>query len=227
MKVRIPHPGERPSKPWRYAQLFFLITGLLALGVATYSYAALYIYQAYENRQFDRALGANNAAKSNPSWALASAEQRPAAPRTLRGRIAIPRLGISAMVTEGVDDRTLALAVGHISSTAMPGEIGNVGLAAHRDSLFRGLKDIAQNDEITLTTLDDTYTYRVASFKIVKPEEVSVLQPSAGERTLTLVTCYPFYFVGHAPKRFVVRALQVENQPAAAEEREGAAGGDS
>ena len=109
----------------------------------------------------------------------------------------------------------------------MPGEIGNVGLAAHRDSLFRGLKDIAQNDEITLTTLDDTYTYRVASFKIVKPEEVSVLQPSAGERTLTLVTCYPFYFVGHAPKRFVVRALQVENQPAAAEEREGAAGGDS
>ena len=111
------------------------------------------------------------------------------------------------MVQEGVDDKTLALAVGHIPSTAMPGESGkNVGLAAHRDNLFRNLKDIARDDEITLTTLDDTYIYHVASFTVVSREEVSVLAPRAGENTLTLVTCYPFYFVGHAPKRFVVRA---------------------
>jgi sortase A len=134
------------------------------------------------------------------------------------GRIAIPRLGISAMVQEGVDDKTLALAVGHIPWTAMPGETGkNVGLAAHRDTLFRNLKDVARDDEITLTTLDNTYTYRVASFTVVKPEDVSVLAPRAGENTLTLVTCYPFYFVGHAPKRFIVRARQVLNTPAVAE----------
>ena len=113
------------------------------------------------------------------------------------------------MVKEGVDDRTLDLAVGHIPSTAMPGERGNVGLAAHRDNLFRNLKDVRRDDEITLTTLDNTYNYRVASFTVVTPEKVSVLAPSSGENTLTLVTCYPFYFVGHAPKRFVVRAVQV------------------
>jgi sortase A len=118
------------------------------------------------------------------------------------------------MVKEGIDDRTLGLAVGHIPSTAMPGETGNVGLAAHRDNLFRNLKGVERDDEITLTTLDNTYVYRVASFTVVNPEDVSVLAPLAGERTLTLVTCYPFYFVGHAPKRFVVRARQVMSAPA-------------
>jgi sortase A len=115
------------------------------------------------------------------------------------------------MVKEGIDDRTLGLAVGHIPATAMPGETGNVGLAAHRDNLFRNLKAVAQGDEITLTTLDHTYIYRVTSFTVVNPEEISVLAPQAGERVLTLVTCYPFYFVGHAPKRFVVRARQVSS----------------
>jgi sortase A len=190
------------------AQGFFLIAGLLGLGFAAYSYAARYAYQAYENRDFERALTAKNVAPTPPR---ASAEQHrsTASSRTVIGRIAIERLGISAMVKEGIDDRTLDLAVGHIPSTAMPGEQGNVGLAAHRDNLFRNLKDVKRDDEITLTTLDNTYIYRVASFTVVTPEEVSVLAPRAGERVLTLVTCYPFYFVGHAPKRFVVRAVQV------------------
>jgi sortase A len=190
------------------AQGFFLIAGLLGLGFAAYSYAARYAYQAYENREFERALTAKNVAPTPPR---ASAEQHrsTASSRTVIGRIAIERLGISAMVKEGIDDRTLDLAVGHIPSTAMPGEQGNVGLAAHRDNLFRNLKDVKRDDEITLTTLDNTYIYRVASFTVVTPEEVSVLAPRAGERVLTLVTCYPFYFVGHAPKRFVVRAVQV------------------
>jgi sortase A len=190
------------------AQGFFLIAGLLGLGFAAYSYAARYAYQAYENREFDSALTAKNVAPAPPR---ASAEQHrsTASSRTVIGRIAIERLGISAMVKEGIDDRTLDLAVGHIPSTAMPGEQGNVGLAAHRDNLFRNLKDVKRDDEITLTTLDNTYIYRVASFTVVTPEEVSVLAPRAGERVLTLVTCYPFYFVGRAPKRFVVRAVQV------------------
>lgn len=205
MKVHILHLR---SRAWRLAQGFFLIAGLLGLGFAAYSYAARYAYQAYENREFERALTAKNVAPTPPR---ASAEQHrsTASSRTVIGRIAIERLGISAMVKEGIDDRTLDLAVGHIPSTAMPGEQGNVGLAAHRDNLFRNLKDVKRDDEITLTTLDNTYIYRVASFTVVTPEEVSVLAPRAGERVLTLVTCYPFYFVGHAPKRFVVRAVQV------------------
>ena len=209
MKVRF---LQLRSRSWRFAQRFFLIAGLLALGFAAFSYAARYVYQAYENREFDRALAAHQrCALTAPRFS----KQHPSAAswRLLIGRIAIQRLGISAMVKEGIDDQTLGLAVGHIPSTAMPGETGNVGLAAHRDNLFRKLKDVARDDEITLTTLDNTYIYRVASFTVVNPEEVSVLAPSSGENTLTLVTCYPFYFVGHAPKRFVVRARQVKGVP--------------
>jgi sortase A len=200
------------STAWRFAQRLFLIAGLLALGFAACSYVSRYVYQAYENWEFDRALEAHNVAPSPPR---ASAKQIQAVRswRLLIGRLAIPRLGISAMVKEGIDDRTLGLAVGHIPSTAMPGETGNVGLAAHRDNLFRSLKDVARDEEITLTTLDNTYTYRVVSFAVVNAEDVSVLAPSSGENTLTLVTCYPFYFVGHAPKRFVVRARQVTSLP--------------
>lgn len=216
MKVRTLHHRERPSKPWRFAQRLFLIAGLLALGLASYSYAARFVYQAYANREFDHALAAKSADPPAPD-AFPELHAYAMSPRALIGRIAIPRLVISAIVKEGVDYRTLGLAVGHIPSTAMPGETGNVGLAAHRDNLFRSLKDIARDDEITLTTLDNTYTYRVASFSIVNPEDVSVLAPRDGEKTLTLITCYPFYFVGHAPKRFVVRARQVVSMPASAE----------
>jgi len=209
VKVRVVHSR---SGVWRFVQVFFLIAGILGLGFAAYSYAARYVYQAYENREFDRAMAAKQVA---PSLPRGSGEQLPAAAwsRSLIGRIAIKRLGISAMVKEGIDEKTLGLAVGHIPSTAMPGETGNVGLAAHRDNLFRELKDIARDDEITLTTLDKTYIYRVASFTVVNPGQVSVLAPTSGENTLTLVTCYPFYFVGHAPKRFVVRARQVAVGP--------------
>jgi sortase A len=121
---------------------------------------------------------------------------------------------MSAIVKEGVDERTLALAAGHIPSTAMPGHAGNVGVAAHRDALFRNLRHIKQNDEITLTTLDGEYVYRVDSFKVVNPTEVSVMGATGSDKTLTLVTCYPFYFVGNAPKRFIVRARQVSSGPA-------------
>jgi sortase A len=205
VKVHILNWG---SSAWVIARRLLLMAGLLGMGVAAYSYASRYVYQAYANREFDRTLAAQN---STPSRLRDSAKPHPftGGSRALIGRIAIQRLGISAMVREGIDDRTLGLAVGHIPSTAMPGETGNVGLAAHRDNLFRNLKAVVPDDEITLTTLDKTYIYRVMSFNVVNPEDVSVLAQRAGEKMLTLVTCYPFYFVGHAPKRFVVRARQV------------------
>jgi sortase A len=181
-----------------FAEWFFLITGLLAVGYTAFHVAARYVYQAYENRAFDRAVALHQ-----------DAPRTDAPARSLVGKIEIPRLNISAIVKEGVDERTLGVAAGHIPHTALPGQPGNVGVAAHRDTLFRNLKDVRRDDKITLTTLEGEYIYRVVSFQIVQPTDVSVLDPSPDENTLTLVTCYPFYFVGNAPKRFIVRARQV------------------
>jgi len=104
-----------------------------------------------------------------------------------------------------VDAATLRRGAGHIPETAQPGDPGNVGIAAHRDSFFRGLKDVRKNDIIRLETLEGTYRYRVDWTRIVTPEDTAVLDATANP-ALTLVTCYPFYYVGSAPKRFIVRA---------------------
>ena len=124
------------------------------------------------------------------------------------GRITIPRLGMSIAILEGTKPPVLRLGVGHIEGTALPGEPGNTGIAGHRDTFFRDLKDIHIADEIQVRTVAGLYSYRVDRVKVVAPDDVSVLSPS-GESALTLVTCYPFYLVGAAPKRFVVHALKL------------------
>jgi sortase A len=129
-------------------------------------------------------------------------------PSDLIGRIEIARLGISVMVVEGTSQRTLRRAAGHIQGTAMPGEPGNVGISAHRDTFFRPLRNVRSNDIVTLTTPGGEYRYRVVGTKVVEPSDVAVLNPD-GNQILTLVTCYPFYFVGAAPGRFIVRAERV------------------
>ncbi len=125
------------------------------------------------------------------------------------GRIEIPRLDISVVVIEGTVSTTLRRAVGHIRGTALPGHRGNIGISGHRDTFFRPLRNIRKHDVITLSTLDGEYQYRVISTKIVLPSDVDVLD-SDGREILTLVTCYPFYFVGAAPNRFIVRAERIE-----------------
>jgi sortase A len=190
----------RPIQGILISQWFFLITGLLAISYTAFNFAERYVYQAHEKRLFDDAVALRQSAPRQAGAVMA---------RSLVGKIEIPRLNISAIVREGVDDRTLDLAAGHIPHTALPDETGNVGIAAHRDTLFRNLKDVRRDDRITLTTLDGEYVYRVVSFQIVLPADVSVLDPSPHQKTLTLVTCYPFYFVGNAPKRFIVHAIQV------------------
>lgn len=129
----------------------------------------------------------------------------PAPEGSVLGRIEIPRVGISALVLEGVSGSTLRRGVGHISGTPLPRLPGNIGLAGHRDSVFRGLKDIRKGDAISLETLDGTYRYVVDWAQVVDPGDVGVLAVS-NRPELTLVTCYPFYYVGSAPERFVVRA---------------------
>ena len=119
----------------------------------------------------------------------------------------IPRLEMVLPVRRGTDDATLARAVGHIDGTALPGEDGNIGLAAHRDTHFRPLKHIVAGDVIELQTAGRTDVYRVERTWIVDPEDVSVIAPTSS-RAITLVTCYPFNFVGSAPRRFIVRAIR-------------------
>lgn len=132
----------------------------------------------------------------------------PVAVRGLIGRIEIPRLGLEAVVMEGVDYATLRRAAGHIPGTALPGHVGNIGISAHRDTFFRPLRNIRNNDLIQIITPLGDYRYRVVSSAVVDPGNVTVLASSASE-TLTLVTCYPFYFVGPAPDRFIVHAERV------------------
>ena len=130
------------------------------------------------------------------------------------GRIDIPRIGLSAVVVEGDSARSLRLAAGHIPGTALPGQPGNAAIAGHRDTFFRSLRNIRPQDWISVTTLYGSYKYSVESTRVVSPGDVQVLNSSSAP-TLTLVTCYPFYFVGPAPRRFIVRArLVTPNSPA-------------
>ncbi len=121
------------------------------------------------------------------------------------GRIEVPRLKLSVMAREGVDGKTLRVAAGHIPGTARPGEAGNAGFAAHRDTFFRPLKFVREGDEVVVTTPQGVYRYGVTSTRIVEPGDVSVLD-STPDAILTLVTCYPFEYIGNAPQRFIVRA---------------------
>lgn len=117
----------------------------------------------------------------------------------------IPRTGLEVPVLPGTDELTLNRAVGNIAGTAVPGEAGNVGIAGHRDGFFRGLKELEAGDLLELETLSGTQEYRVTSIRIVDPQAVEVLAPTP-HPAVTLVTCYPFYFVGKAPQRYIVRA---------------------
>jgi sortase A len=121
----------------------------------------------------------------------------------------ITKVGLEVPVLRGTADRTLDRAVGHIEDTAEPGRDGNSGIAGHRDGFLRGLKDLAAGDTIELDTLEGTDLYRVERTWVVNPQDVSVLDPTS-RRALTLVTCYPFYFTGPAPQRFIVRAVRDE-----------------
>jgi sortase A len=137
------------------------------------------------------------------AWQKTLSEPAPAPLAVLR----IPRVRIEVPVLPGTDDRTLDRAVGHIQDTAKPGTDGNSGIAGHRDGFFRGLKDIELGDVVELDTVHGREVYRVEQTWVVTPEEVWVLGPTS-KRSLTLVTCYPFYFIGSAPRRFIVRAVR-------------------
>ncbi len=142
------------------------------------------------------------------AWRKALTGPAPAPLAVLR----IPKIRLEVPVLPDTDDTTLDRGVGHIGGTASPGTDGNLGIAGHRDGFFRGLKDTAPGDVIEVDTIQGRDIYRVERTWVVDPEDVSVLDPTS-TRALTLVTCYPFYFIGSAPRRFIVRAVRVADGP--------------
>jgi len=226
MKLRAQGRMSLPRRTsWflRWSQYLFFIIGILALSYCAFVLLDARLYQAYETWRFQQALervrpSVGSGEQLHPSPrppALAEANRASAESPDLvgrggspLGRIEISRIGLAAMILEGTDKGTLRRAVGHIQGTALPGQQGNVAIAGHRDTFFRALRHIRRDDEIRLTTLNGSYRYRVDSTKIVEPEEIGVLYDS-GEAILTLVTCYPFNFVGSAPQRFIVRARRL------------------
>jgi sortase A len=204
----------------RWSRRLLFVVGILALGYVGFVLAEAEFYQAYYNWRFQQDLKALKPPVGSgeylhlPSPLPTRVEVDRANAESLRmsgregfplGRLEIGAIGREVMILEGTEDETLRRAVGHIPGTSLPGQDGNVAIAGHRDTYFRGLRNIQKDDEITLTALNGSYRYRVDLIRVVEPEDVEVLDDS-DESVWTLVTCYPFYFVGAAPQRFIVRA---------------------
>lgn len=179
----------------RGACYVFLAFGILALGYAGFVFADTHAYQAMELKKFKQA-----GPLSEPHLLVEG---------DVIGEIQVPRLGLNAIVVQGDSAATLRRAVGHLSKSALPGEWGNVALAGHRDTFFRPLRDIRLGDEIKFTTKERSFEYRVESIEVVAPTDLRVLESSTGH-DLTLLTCFPIYYVGPAPKRLVVRAREMD-----------------
>jgi sortase A len=226
-----------------FRRLLF-VAGIAAIGYYGYSLANQYIYQDYENWSFDQQIAGRSAgtfteyvrertpfgpllgATDNSTSQPATNPVQTVAPEiphgAILGRVSVPRLGISAMVRQGVDAETLSKAVGHVPSTALPGERGNFSIAAHRDTLFRALRGVRIGDRVDFQSTTGTFAYRVIATQIVRPSDVSVLRSDGGPaflgqvserpaKLLTMITCYPFNYIGSAPERFIVQAKEIDN----------------
>jgi sortase A len=206
MRIVVPHQALK--RVLRIAQYV-----LLACGVALFSYCGFtlldtWAFQHRASRELAELAAERRPAKGGGDRTPTGAANNVVVAGALVGRIEVERLGLSAIVIEGASGAVLQRAVGHITGTALPGEPGNIGIAGHRDTFFRPLRNIRRDDVITITTPLADYRYRVVFTKIVSPQDVAVLDSNPGE-VLTLVTCYPFYYVGAAPHRFIVRAVRV------------------
>ena len=189
---------------------------LIAVGVALAAWCAVVLVEA----RFTRSLPPEQPPLKVTMTLPGEDENGAAKPRVQRsalkpgaviGTLTAPRLQLSTPVLEGSDDGTLRKGAGHIEDTPYPGEDGNVGIAGHRDTVFRPLERAKVGDALELVTADRTYRYEITRTLITNPTNVEVLDPT-GEPMLTLVTCYPFVYVGHAPRRFIVQAKLMEDQ---------------
>jgi sortase A len=186
----------------RILQHILLVVGIVCLGLWAVLTIQAKMHQAGLEELFERQLY-----QPAPAPAQSTLVQPALKEGALVGRLEIPRVQLNVMVMEGIAWRTLRLGAGRIPGTALPWTVGNVGIAGHRDTFFRDLKELQKDDVIRLATTSGTLQYRVVWTSIVGPKDTRVLE-NTPENALTLVTCYPFYYVGPAPQRFVVRAVR-------------------
>ena len=206
----------------RTVENFLCLVGVLLLGIFGTHVVSEETKRSNDVETFKAALQASevvaelpadrvNATPEQTLWSegrkAAFAESLSQATSDVLGILEIPRLSLEVPVYDGASDLHMDRGAARIDGTAMPGEPGNLGVAGHRDGYFRVLKDIELGDEITITTVDGPESYVVLELRIVDPSAVEVLNPTV-QQSVTLVTCYPFYFVGHAPERFIVRAVK-------------------
>jgi sortase A len=198
--------------------ILFLI-GILSLGYYGYVSVDAKVFQSVQRRQFEQAVSQPrievpavelpSATPSNhPAPERAEPFTMPVAGGPVLGKLEIEKVGLTVVIVEGTDDRALRRGVGHIPESALPGESGNVGIAGHRDTFFRDLRKVEKSDEIKLETANGLFRYAVDFSEVVDPTDTQVLDASSTP-TLTLVTCYPFWYVGPAPKRLIVRAYLI------------------
>ena len=199
----------------RHAWLAWVERTLLCLGAATATWCAAVMLEARYTQRLSVGKPLSTTQRLPGDSGDASARRTSAfvpAPGTVVARLDAPSVQLSTAVLEGSDDDILNRGAGHIENTAFPGERGNVGIAGHRDTIFRPLRRLRVGDTLDLSTGDRVYHYRIGRTLIVDPDDVHVLD-SSGQPTLTLVTCYPFDFIGHAPKRFIVQAQLLDGKP--------------
>jgi sortase A len=229
-------PPRRSRTRLQRVEYILLAAGFLCLGVYLYSLVESGFWQNYDEYRLEATMRGAKPSPLGYVWHLVTGGgvskttedenaytdlpgklpriYRTPPPYGIIGRIEVPRLKVSAVVREGVDSKTLRRSAGHVPGTPLPGDEGNVALAAHRDTFFRGLRNVREQDRIRMVTPEGTFEYVVRSTQIVKPTDVEVLDSKNGKRELTLITCYPFNYVGHAPSRFIVRAEQLSAEPA-------------
>jgi sortase A len=214
----------------RGSYLLLFVAGAVLLAVPIYHLSRAYVFQTYQDHKFRKQTTEVREPKadpepkktvSTPETDAATLDSSPPvsakpvvpptpSPGDVLGRLEIPRLRTSVMILQGTEDEQLKLGIGHVEDTAHPGQVGNVALVAHRDTFFRPLKNIRKHDEIRVVTATTTMHYYVELTKVIGPFDTDVLDPTAGAE-LTLITCYPFDFVGKAPMRFLVRAVAARN----------------
>ncbi len=185
----------------RWVRRFLFIAGSVAILYVALTLLHAKLYQDAAGNALEKQIDAQEQHKVSLPQAVAKEGD-------VLGLIEISRLGVKVAILEGTTSQTLLLGVGHIEGTALPGKPGNIGIAGHRDTYFRALKDIRTNDVIQIQTATGLTRYQVDWMQIVAPSDTAILAPST-DSAITLVTCYPFHFIGSAPERFIVHANKI------------------
>jgi sortase A len=188
----------RSRRFMRWTRRILMFAGVLALAYVALTLLNAWQFQKSASHTLEKQIHADEQHTIIPA-------RHPVKEGDVLGRIEIPSVGVSVIVLQGTTPQTLRLGAGHIEGTALPGESGNIGIAGHRDTFFRGLKDIHRDDEILLQTVDGIARYKVDWIQITAPGDGGIVSPTT-ESGLTLVTCYPFHYIGAAPERYVVHA---------------------